>query len=226
LQEVLALPEPPLRIEAYDISTVQGRDTVGSMVVLEDALPRKSHYRHFRIKGVEGQDDFASMEEMLRRRFTAYLAEQDLPADERGRFSYPPSLVLVDGGAGQVGRAVRVLDELNLSIPVAGLAKKMEEVYLPGRQDTVQIPRGEDALFLLQRVRDEAHRFAVTYHRKLRGKRMVDSILDSVAGVGPTRKRALLRRFGSLKRMKEATIDEIEEVVPRNVAAEVYEALR
>ena len=225
LQAALDLPDPPLRIECFDISTVQGTNTVGSMVVLEDGLPRPSDYRHFRVKDVSGQDDFASMEEVLRRRFTAYLAERDLPPDQRGKFAYPPSLILVDGGAGQLSRAVQVLDELDLDIPVAGLAKRMEEVYLPGRAATVRIPRGEEALYLLQRVRDEAHRFAITYHRKLRGKRMVDSILDDVPGVGAVRKRALLRTFGSLKRLREATIDQIEEAVPRNVAESVYEAL-
>jgi excinuclease ABC subunit C len=225
LQEALDLPEPPLRIECYDISTVQGTNTVGSMVVMEDGLPRRSDYRHFRVRDVAGQDDFASMEEVLRRRFTAYLAERDLPPDERGRFSYPPSLILVDGGAGQLSRAVQVLDELDLDIPVAGLAKRMEEVHLPGRAETVQIPRGEEALYLLQRVRDEAHRFAITYHRKLRGKRMVDSILDEVPGVGAARKKALLRAFGSLKRLREASIEQIGEVVPHNVAENVYQAL-
>jgi excinuclease ABC subunit C len=225
LQAALDLPDPPLRIECFDISTVQGTNTVGSMVVLEDGLPRPSDYRHFRVKDVSGQDDFASMEEVLRRRFTAYLAERQLPPDQRGKFAYPPSLILVDGGAGQLSRAVQVLDELDLDIPVAGLAKRMEEVYLPGRAATVRIPRGEEALYLLQRVRDEAHRFAITYHRKLRGKRMVDSILDEVPGVGAVRKKALLRTFGSLKRLREATIDQIEDVVPRNVAESVYEAL-
>jgi excinuclease ABC subunit C len=225
LQAALDLPEPPLRIECYDISTVQGTNTVGSMVVLEDGLPRKSHYRHFRVRDVQGQDDFASMEEVLRRRFTAYLAERELPVDERGKFAYPPSLVLVDGGAGQVSRAVQVLEELGLDIPIAGLAKKMEEVYLPGRAETVRIPRGEEALYLLQQVRDEAHRFAITYHRKLRGKGMVDSVLDDINGVGPTRKKVLLRQFGSLKRLRLASIDEMNEVVPRKVAESVYAAL-
>jgi excinuclease ABC subunit C len=225
LQAALDLPEPPLRIECYDISTVQGTNTVGSMVVLEDGLPRKSHYRHFRVRGVQGQDDFASMEEVLRRRFTAYLAERELPVEERGKFAYPPSLVLVDGGAGQVSRAVQVLEELGLDIPIAGLAKKMEEVYLPGRAETVRIPRGEEALYLLQQVRDEAHRFAITYHRKLRGKGMVDSVLDDINGVGPARKKALLRQFGSLKRLRQASIDEMNEVVPRKVAESVYAAL-
>ena len=225
LQEALDLPEPPLRIECYDISTIQGSDTVGSMVVFEDGLPKKSDYRRFKVRSFEGQDDFAAMEEVLRRRFTAYLAERDLPADERGRFAYPPSLVVVDGGAGQLGRAVLVLDELDLNIPVVGLAKRLEEVYVPANPDPVTIPKGEEALYLLQRVRDEAHRFAVTYHRKLRGKRMVDSILDGVPGVGPVRKRALIRHFGSLKRIREASKDSLAGVVPDKVAENLYKAL-
>jgi excinuclease ABC subunit C len=225
LQEHLDLPEAPLRIECYDISTVQGTNTVASMVVMEDGLPRTSDYRHFKIKWVEGQDDFASMEEVLRRRFTRYLEEQQLPIEERGRFAYPPSLVLVDGGQGQVSAAVRALGELGIDVPIAGLAKRMEEVYLPGRAEPVRIPRGEEALYLLQRIRDEAHRFAVTYHRKLRGKSMVDSILDEVPGVGPTRKRALVRRFKSVKKMREAPLEDLAEVVPQNVAESLYAAL-
>jgi excinuclease ABC subunit C len=226
LQESLDLPEPPLRIEAFDIATMQGTDTVGSMVVLEDGLPKRSQYRRFKVRSVQGQDDFAAMEEVLHRRLTAYLAERELPVEERGRFAYPPSLLLVDGGIGQVSRAVKVLDELSLEIPVAGLAKRMEEVYLPGRPEPVRIPRGEDALYVLQRVRDEAHRFANTYHRSVRGRRMVDSVLDGVAGVGPARKKALLRRFGSLKRMREADVDRLAEVVPARVAATLHAALR
>jgi len=225
LQDSLDLPEPPLRIEAYDIATIQGRSTVGSMVVLEDGLPRRGHYRRFKIRDVDGQDDFASMEEVLRRRLTAYLAERDLPVEERGKFAYPPSLLLVDGGVGQVSRAVKVVDELGLDIPIAGLAKRMEEIYLPGRPEPIRIPRGEDALYLLQRVRDEAHRFANQYHRSLRGKRMIDSILDDVAGIGPTRKKALLRKFGSLKRMREATREQLAEVVPAAVAEGLYATL-
>jgi excinuclease ABC subunit C len=225
LQERLDLPEPPLRIECYDISTIQGRDTVGSMVVFEDALPRKSDYRRFKVRSIEGQDDFAAMEEVLRRRFTAYLAEQGRPAEERGKFSYPPSLVVIDGGAGQLSRAVAVLEELDLDFPVVGLAKKLEEVYRPGESVPLAIPRGEEALYLLQQVRDEAHRFAVAYHRKLRTKRMVDSILDEVPGIGPSRKKKLLRTFGSVKRLREADIDEIAAVVPQNTAAALYEAL-
>ncbi len=225
LQEHLDLPEAPLRIECFDISTVQGTNTVASMVVLEDGLPRKSDYRHFRIQTVDGQDDFAAMEEVLRRRFKRYLEEQHLPPEERGRFAYPPSLVLVDGGQGQVSSAVRALGDLGLDIPIAGLAKRMEEVYLPGRAEPVRIPRGEDALYLLQRIRDEAHRFAVAYHRKLRGKSMVDSILDEVPGVGPHRKQALVRKFKSVKRMREAPVSELAEVVPQKVAESLYAAL-
>jgi excinuclease ABC subunit C len=225
LQEHLELDTAPLRIECYDISTIQGTDTVGSMVVFEDGLPKKSEYRRFKIKTLTGQDDFAAMEEVLRRRFGAYVADQERPVEERGKFAYSPSLVIIDGGAGQLGRAVKVLDDFGLDIPVAGLAKRLEEVYQPNREHPLLIPRGEDALYLLQNVRDEAHRFAVTYHRNLRGKRMIDSILDSVAGIGPTRKRQLLRRFGSLKRLRTATFEEIAEVVPESVAHELVGVL-
>jgi excinuclease ABC subunit C len=225
LQDALGLPEPPLRIEAYDISTIQGRDTVGSMVVMEDGLPRRNQYRHFRVRGVAGQDDFAALEEVLRRRLSAYLLERERPVEERGRFAYPPSLLLVDGGAGQVSRAVQVVGSLGLAIPVAGLAKRMEEVYLPGGPEPLRIPRGEEALYLLQQVRDEAHRFAVGHHRKLRGRRMVGSALDTIPGVGPARRQALLRRFGSMARMREAQVEELARVVPATVAAAVHAAL-
>ena len=196
------------------------------MVVLEDGLPRRSDYRRFRIKTVEGQDDFASIEEAMRRRFSAYLREQRKPVGEQTKFRYSPSLVLIDGGAGQVGRAFKVLSELELDIPVAGLAKRMEEVYLPGQPEPIRIPRDEEALYLLQTVRDEAHRFAITYHRGLRSKRMVDSVLDEVEGIGPTRKKALLKRFGSLKRIREASLEELELSLPGAVASDLYAALR
>lgn len=225
LQDVLGLPEAPLRIEAYDISTLQGTNTVASMVVLEDGLPKRSDYRRFKIKTVDGQDDFASMEETLSRRFKAYLAEKKKPLGEQGKFSYPPSLVLIDGGAGQLGRAVKVLDELELDIPAIGLAKKMEEIYLPGRPEPIQIPRDAEALYLLQQVRDEAHRFAITYHRQLRSKSMVDSILDDVPGIGAKRKKNLLKRFGSLKKIREASLDDLVSVVPSKVADDLYAAL-
>ncbi len=225
LQEALDLPEAPLRIEAYDISTLQGTNTVASMVVLEDGLPRRSEYRRFKIRTVDGQDDFAAMEEVIRRRFTAYLREKRKSIAEQTKFSYPPSLVLIDGGPGQLGRAVKVLAELDLSIPVAGLAKRMEEVYLPGQPEPIRIPRDEEALYLLQQVRDEAHRFAITYHRNLRSKRMVDSVLDEVPGIGPTRKKVLLRKFGSLKQIREAGPDELAELLPEATARELYAAL-
>ena len=225
LQEELDLPEAPLRIEAYDISTLQGTNTVASMVVLEDGMPRPSEYRRFKIKSVKGQDDFASMEETVRRRFRAYLAEKDKPLGEQGKFSYPPSLIVIDGGPGQLGRATKVLDELDLEIPVVGLAKRMEEVYLPGKPEPVRIARDAEALYLLQQVRDEAHRFAITYHRQLRSKSMIDSILDEVPGIGAKRKGDLLRRFGSLKKIREASADELAGVVPRGVADHLYAVL-
>lgn len=225
LQEVLGLEHAPLRIEAYDISTLQGTNTVSSMVVMEDAMPKRNEYRRFKIRTVDGQDDFASMEETLRRRFTAYLRERRKPVEEQGKFSYPPSLILVDGGPGQLGRAEKVLDELNLDIPAIGLAKRMEEIYLPGQPDPIRIPRDAEALYLLQQIRDEAHRFAITYHRNLRSKSMVDSILDEIPGVGPGRKKALVNRFGSVKKMREASLEELSEVVPSTVAQSVWDAL-
>ncbi|MFP3881067.1 MAG: excinuclease ABC subunit UvrC [Actinomycetota bacterium] len=225
LQDELGLTESPLRIEAYDVATLQGTNTVSSMVVLEDGLAKRNEYRRFKIRTVDGQDDFASMEETIRRRFNAYLKEQEKPVSEQGKFSYPPSLVVIDGGAGQLGRAVKVLEELDLDIPVIGLAKKMEEVYLPGEPEPIQIPRDAEALYLLQQVRDEAHRFANTYHQNLRSKSMVDSILDEVAGIGPKRKKQLIRHFGSLKKMRSATEEELTEVVPGSVASDLYSAL-
>jgi excinuclease ABC subunit C len=165
------------------------------------------------------------MEETLRRRFTAYLREIRKPLEEQGRFSYPPSLILIDGGPGQLGRAEKVLDELDLDIPAIGLAKRMEEVYLPGQPDPIRIPRDAEALYLLQQIRDEAHRFAITYHRSLRSKSMVDSILDEVAGVGPGRKKALIGKYGSVKKMRDASVEELAEVVPKTVATSLWEAL-
>ncbi|MDK1103782.1 MAG: excinuclease ABC subunit UvrC [Actinomycetota bacterium] len=225
LQDALGLRESPLRIECYDISTIQGRHTVGSMVVFEDGLPVKAQYRRFKIKTVDGQDDFASMEELIRRRFEAYLAETALPLVQQGRFSYAPGLVVIDGGRGQLGRAVAVLSDLNLDIPVIGLAKRLEEVFVPGRADPVILPRGTEALYLLQRLRDEAHRFAVAYHRALRTKSMVDSILDDVRGIGPGRKKKLINAFGSVKRMREASIADLGNILPDRVASELYDAL-
>jgi excinuclease ABC subunit C len=210
LAEQLGLPQAPLRIECYDISNLGETDTVGSMVVFEDGLPKRNDYRKFEIKGVPGQDDFASMEEMLRRRFSRLIQERDEPVtSSRRRFAYPPSLVVVDGGKGQLGVCSKVLADLGLDIPHIGLAKRLEEVYFPGRPDPLLIPRASEALFVLQHIRDEAHRFAITYHRQKRAKRALVSPLDEVPGVGPARKKALLRRFGSLSRLRDATSDEI-----------------
>ena len=228
LGDALGLAEPPLRIEAYDISNIGSEATVGSMVVFEDGLPKRTGYRRFEIKGVAGQDDFASMEEMLRRRFTRYLEEREKPVGERRKFAYPPALVVVDGGRGQLGIGVRVLEELGLEIPVIGLAKRLEEVFVPGRPDPVDVPRGSEALYVLQHVRDEAHRFALDYHRRKRAKRALASPLDDIPGVGPARKRALLRRFGSLRRLAGATESDIAETpgVGPALAREIRERLQ
>jgi excinuclease ABC subunit C len=212
LADELGLDQAPLRIECYDISNLGPTDKVASMVVFEDGLPKRQDYRRFQIKGVAGQDDFASMEETLRRRFTRLLQERDAPPDERRkRFAYPPALVVVDGGRGQLAQASKVLAELGLSIPHVGLAKKLEEVYVPDSPEPLRIARGSEALFVLQHIRDEAHRFAVRYHRERRAKRAIESPLDDVPGVGPARKRALMRRFGSLAKLRAATPDELAE---------------
>ena len=208
LGTVLGLEQAPLRIEAYDISNLGPTDKVGSMVVFEDGLPKRTDYRKFEIKAVPGQDDFASMEEMLRRRFARLTAERDSPTTRR-RFAYPPSLVVIDGGRGQLSAAETAMAEAGVHIPAIGLAKRLEEVYFPDRPDPLRIPRGSEALFVLQHIRDEAHRFAVTYHRQKRAKRQLASPLDEIPGVGPARKRALLKRFGSLARLSAASVEEI-----------------
>ena len=209
LGALLGLENAPLRIEAYDISNLGPTDTVGSMVVFEDGLPKRSDYRRFQIKGVPGQDDFASMEEMLRRRFARLKKEASETEPRRRRFAYPPALIVVDGGRGQLSVATKVLAEQSLHIPAIGLAKRLEEVYFPDRPDPLLIPRGSEALFVLQHLRDEAHRFAITYHREKRGKRALASPLDEIAGVGPSRKKALMKRFGSLARLSRASEEEI-----------------
>src|SRR3954469_25712148 len=204
LQDALELPEAPLRIECFDISHIQGSEIVGSMVVMEDGLPKRSDYRRFKVRTLDGQDDFASMEEVLTRRFRNYLRERDEGAQAGKRFSYPPNLLLIDGGRGQLNVAVRVLEELGLEdIAVASLAKKFEEVYLPSLPEPVRIPRDSEALYLLQQVLDEAPRFAITYLRQLRGKKMTTSELDSVPGLGPGRKTRLMRELGGVKKLRE-----------------------
>ncbi|MDP8992629.1 MAG: excinuclease ABC subunit UvrC [Actinomycetota bacterium] len=228
LQDALGLPHPPLRIECFDMSHIHGTDYVGSMVVLEDGLPKKSDYRRFKVSTVSGNDDYAAMEEVLSRRLSALLTERDQPVgDRRRKFSYPPQLLLVDGGKGQLGVALGVVEELGLEdeIPVAALAKRFEEVYLPGRADPVRVPRQSEALYLLQQVRDEAHRFAVSYHRQLRGRRMTRSVLDDVPGLGPARRKRLLSELGGVKAVKEASLETLLALpwLPEAVARAVHE---
>ena len=227
LQDALELPQAPLRIECYDMSHLQGTDYVGSMVVMEDGLPKTAGYRRFRIRDVEGNDDYAAMAEVLTRRLRAYLEERPISASERsGRFSYPPQLLLVDGGQGQLGVAERVVRDLGLAeeIPVAALAKKFEEVYRPGRDDPIRLPRGSEALYLLQRIRDESHRFALDYHRLLRSKRMTGSVLDGIPGLGPKRKTRLVTTFGGVRAVQRAALDDLLALswLPDEVAEAVY----
>ena len=227
LKKHLELPEAPLRIECYDMSHLQGTDYVGSMVVLEDALPRKSEYRRFKIRGVGGNDDYAAMEEVLSRRFENYLAERDAPRSTVSKFSYPPQLLVVDGGKGQLGVAMGVLKSLGLEeeIPAVALAKRFEEVFMAGRSDPIELPRGSEALYLLQRIRDESHRFAVSYHRVLRNKRMTRSVLDGISGLGEVRKKRLIKEFGGVRRVQKASLDELQGLswLPDAVAVAVHE---
>ena len=229
LQDCLGMPEAPLRIECYDMSHLQGSDYVGSMVVMEDGLPRKSDYRRFKVRTVDGNDDYAAMEEVLTRRLTNYLAERDRPVEERGRFAYPPQLLVVDGGKGQLGVAERVLAELGLDGEIfpAGLAKEFEQVYVPGRSDPVEIPRPSESLYLLQRIRDESHRFANDYHRQLRGKRMTRSSLDDIDGLGPVRRTRLVKELGGVRAVERASLDDLLGLrwLPDAVAYSVYEKL-
>ncbi|HLG00330.1 MAG TPA: excinuclease ABC subunit UvrC [Acidimicrobiia bacterium] len=232
LQDALGLAEAPLRIECFDISHLQGGEIVGSMVVLEDGIPKRADYRHFKVKTLDGQDDYAAMEEVLTRRYRNELRDREdraLHGSPRRRFAYPPNLCLVDGGRGQLNVAVRVIEELGLDeeIAVASLAKRFEEVYLPDRPEPVRIARDSEALYLLQQVRDEAHRFAIEYHRKLRGKKMTKSVLDDIAGLGPTRKKRLLREYGSVKKLREASLAELKGLawLPESVAAALYHRL-
>ena len=247
IQSALELDEVPLRIECYDVSNLQGTEVVASMVVFEDGLPRKGEYRRFVVKGVDGQDDVAWMHEVITRRFRRLLDEQarSVPAPhpdgssgtgqpegpmlvdpETGRprkFAYAPGLVVVDGGAPQVAAAQRALDALGVDdIPVCGLAKRLEEVWRPGEEDPVILARSSEGLYLLQRIRDEAHRFAITHHRNRRSKSMVESVLDDIPGLGEVRRKTLLKHFGSLKKLRAAEVDQIALVPgigPRTAAA-------
>jgi excinuclease ABC subunit C len=242
IAEALGLDEAPLRIECYDVSHIQGTEIVASMVVFEDGLARKSEYRRFVIRGSESAsdaiDDTAAMHEVITRRFRRLLDEQSRSEERMGedgpmlvdpdtgrprKFAYAPGLVVVDGGAPQVAAAQRALDELGIDdIPICGLAKRLEEVWLPGEPDPVILRRTSEGLYLLQRVRDEAHRFAITHHRGRRSKSMVESVLDDVPGLGEVRRKTLLRHFGSLKKLREAEVDQIAAVPgigPRTASA-------
>jgi excinuclease ABC subunit C len=237
LQESLGLADAPLRIECFDISSLQGTNVVASMVVFEDGIPRKSEYRRFAIRGTAGQaaddgtvegGDVDWINEVVRRRFARYL-EETAPSPEQTdpaalsdgdgvvqgprKFAYPPNLVVVDGGFPQVNAGAAALEDLGIDdVAICGLAKRLEEVWVPGDPDPIILPRSSEGLYLLQRVRDEAHRFAITYHRQKRSRSMVESLLDGVPGLGETRRKALLARFGSLKRLRAATVEEITEV--------------
>ncbi len=257
LQQSLAMTEAPLRIECYDMSHLQGTDYVGSMVVLEDGLPKRSDYRRFKVSAVQGNDDYGAMHEVLTRRLRHLLFEDRFRADSSGdehqngfspptaaveedlehigrrrrasRFAYPPQLLLIDGGKGQLNVAVRVLHELGLTdkIAVAALAKRLEEVFVPGRPDPIVIPRDSEAIYLLQQARDEAHRFAIEFHRQLRGKRMTRSALEGVPGLGPTRRKRLLRELGSVKAVQAASPEALRALswLPDSVADAIYEHL-
>lgn len=228
LQEDLGLAEAPLRIECFDISNTGASEAVGSMVVFEDGLPKRSDYRRFSIKWTTGPDDVAMMGEVIRRRFSRLNSDEEEESSKPRRFAYPPNLVVVDGGKGQLNEAVDAMHHLGVEgVAVVSLAKRMEEVFVPGTPDPVIIPRGSEALYLLQQIRDEAHRFALAYHRLRRGKRMTQSALDGIPGLGEARRKSLLKRFGSVKRVREASRDELEAVkgMPKAVAGAVYEAL-
>jgi excinuclease ABC subunit C len=242
IQEGLGLDDPPLRIECYDVSNLQGTHVVASMVVFEDGLARKSEYRRFAIRGTDGSDDISAIHEVITRRFRRYLAEREKTgeldtlgdpeaSDEVGgqkKFAYPPNLVVVDGGPGQAAAAARALGELGIDdVAVCGLAKRLEEVWLPGVEYPVILPRSSEGLYLLQRVRDEAHRFAIAYHRQKRGKAATVSALDDVPGLGPARRAALLKHFGSVRKLRTARVEEIAAVpgIGPRLAATIAAAL-
>jgi excinuclease ABC subunit C len=229
IQSALGLVEPPNRIECYDISNTQGTASVGSMVVFEQGTPSRGHYRHFNIKSVIGPDDFASMEEVLTRRFKRWQAAQEKQAvgvKPDPSFAVLPDLLILDGGKGQLGRAVNVLRQFDLSevVPLVGLAKQQEELFQPGKLDSVILPRHSQGLYLVQRIRDEAHRFAITAHRKARGRIGVASRLDAIPGIGPVRRKVLLERFGDIEGIRQASLEELLAV--KGITEEIARALQ
>lgn len=222
LTDLLKLPAPPQRMECYDISTLQGEDAVGSMVVFTDGRPDKNEYRRFKIRHYTGApDDYAMMREMLERRLGAALMKSR-------KFAALPDLMIIDGGKGQLGIAVQAMEDLGLRMPVIGLAKRFEEIVIPGREQSIILPNHSRALHLLQCIRDEAHRFALKYHTTLRNKRVKESLLDEIPGIGTARKHALLRHFGSVEKIRKATADELAQVkgVTRPLAARMVELLQ
>ena len=222
LAEVLGLAEPPKRMECYDISTLQGEDSVGSMVVFTDGLPDKEQYRRFKIRHYTGApDDYAMMREMLERRLGAALMKSS-------KFAALPDLMVIDGGKGQLGIACKAMEELNLRMPVIGLAKRYEEIFLPGNEHGIILPKHSRALHLVQCLRDEAHRFALKYHTTLRNKRVRESLLDEIPGIGPARKQALLKHFGSVEKIRKATPEELTQVpgLTRPLAERMAELLQ
>ncbi|HEX2647949.1 MAG TPA: helix-hairpin-helix domain-containing protein, partial [Candidatus Dormibacteraeota bacterium] len=229
LAQALDLEATPKRIECYDISNIQGDSAVGSMVVFEDGRPRNDHYRHFRIKFVPGPNDFAMLQEVLRRRLERLeQAQRREDADVGDRsFASRPDLILIDGGKGQLSATLEVLEEAGYAdIPTFALAKEREEIFSPGRTEPIVQERNSPGMFLVQRIRDEAHRFAITHHRKVRARKALTSPLDSVEGIGPARKRALLRHFGSVQAIREAPVDEIVKLgIPERLAARLKETL-
>ena len=228
LQQQLHLPSPPNRIECYDISNTQGTAIVGAMVVFSQGVPDKKLYRKFNIESVVGApDDFASMEEMLSRRFRRWRGTQEtagqVGAKQDASFSVLPDLIIIDGGKGQLGRAVEVLEKFDLAgkIPIVGLAKQQEELFFPHRSDSLMLPRHSQALYLVQRIRDEAHRYGITAHRKKRQKLGMASLLDSIPGIGPARRKALLKHFGSVDKIRAASVEELKSIVPESAAQSI-----
>jgi excinuclease ABC subunit C len=230
IQAALNLPEPPNRIECYDISNTMGTASVGSMVVFEQGVPNKKAYRRFNIRSVEGPDDFASMEEVLQRRFTHYHSAQE-GKDQPGykpdlAFSILPDLLIVDGGKGQLSRAVKVIEAQGLQgqFALVGLAKQEEELFLPGKSDSVRLDEHSQGFYLIQRIRDEAHRFAITAHRQRRGKIGLASRLDAIPGVGPERRKALLQHFGSIENILAANVEEIAQI--KGIGVDLAQAIK
>ena len=227
LREALNLESLPIRIECFDISNIQGQEIVGSMVVFEDALPKKGHYRKFAVRGLDSQDDFASMREVIARRF-ARLGADPASAEWNESFAATPNLVVIDGGKGQLSAALAAMQELDLPrVAVIALAKRIEEVFVPSESAPILLDEHSPGLQLLQRIRDEAHRFAVTFHRQRRDATARESMFDQLEGVGPARRRALLQHFGSAERVLAATQEELEGVpgVPAKTARSIYAQL-